>query len=414
MVSTTSASAFEFHGYFRDPLGFNSRGGGQVCFQLPGSEFKARLGNECDHYWELQFDHTVYQDATGLEAKVSFMPAYGLLATQPTGRAGYGYGTGSVYTAQMWASLKIPQLRGASFWAGQRYYRRHNVESDDWFYWNPYQGYTAAGVEDVDVVIGKLAVAVGRGESIGTQANPANVLAGTYLLPEIRVYDIPVNRNGTLEIGINGAVAIDHGDTLGANRRSVSPWFTVEHAQQKFLGGFNRVTFQFANGAAATMLATPLSGATSGPRQWRVIEQVMFSPVPEISGQLFLLYQDQTNLLGGKEAPGTGARIFTSEIRPAYHFTEWFKVQTDVFFQVLDQKASSAGAARLLKITLAPTLVAGRGFLARPELRLFATWGFWNAAATALGDALGTPMASGVYGTGTSGLVIGAHVEAWW
>jgi maltoporin len=414
MVSTTPADAFEFHGYFRDPLAFNAKGGGQVCFQMPGSEFKARLGNECDHYWELSFGETVYRDATGLEAKVEFMPSYGLLTTQPTGRAGYGYGTGNVFTQQMWGSLKVPQLGGASFWVGQRYYRRHNVESDDWFYWNPYQGDVAAGVEDVDVRIGKLAVAVGRGERIGTQAEPANVLTGTYLLPEVRLYDIPVNRNGTLEIGVNGAVAIDQGSALGPDRRSASPWITVEHAQQKVLGGFNRVTFQFANGAVATMSAAPLSGATAGPRQWRVIEQLVFSPVPWLSGQLFLNYQDQTNLVGGQEAPGSGARIFTSELRPAYHFTDWFKLQADVFFQALDVKGSSAAAAKLWKVTIAPTLVAGRGFLARPELRLFATWGFWNESAAALGDALGTPIASAAFGTDRNGLVLGAHIEAWW
>ncbi len=415
VVATTRASALDFHGYFRDPLAFNSRGGGQVCFQLPGSEFKARLGNECDHYWELVFDQTVYQDATGLEAKVEFMPAYGLLTTQPTGRPGaIGYGTGNVFTQQMWGSLVVPELGGASFWIGQRYYRRHNVESDDWFYWNPYQGNVAAGVENVDVRVGKLAVAVGRGENAGSQANPANVLAGTYVLPEVRVYEIPVNRDGTLEVGVNGAIAVDHGGALGPNRRRASPWFSVEHAQSKLLGGFNRVTFQYANGAAATMSPTPLSGATSRPRQWRVIEQLMFSPVPAVSGQLFLLYQDQTNLLGGREAPGTGARIYTGQIRPAYHFTDWFKVQADAFLQTLDQKGVSGPMGRLFKLTLAPTLVAGRGFLARPELRLFATWAWWNAAAASLGDALEAPIASDAFGAHRSGLVVGTHVEAWW
>ena len=53
--TATTASALDFHGYIRDTLAVNGAGGGQVCFQLPGSEFKARLGNECDHYWGLSF-----------------------------------------------------------------------------------------------------------------------------------------------------------------------------------------------------------------------------------------------------------------------------------------------------------------------------------------------------------------------
>jgi maltoporin len=414
---SAAAPALEFHGYFRDPLAFNSRGGGQVCFQLPGSEFKARLGNECDHYWELTLGATVYQDASGLEAKVEFMPAYGLLVTEPTGRAGSGYATGSVYTQQMWASLKVPQLGGAVFWAGQRYYRRKNVESDDWFYWNPYQGKTASGVEEVNVGFGKLAVNVGRTEGVGSFTAPADVVQGTYVHPEARVYSIPVNRDGTLEAGLDLLVAVDQGGALGPDRARVSPWFTVEHEQQKLWGGFNRVTFQWASGAAASMSPAPVSGATSRPRQWRVIEQLMFGPVPQVSGQLFLLYQDQEDLLGGLEARGSGARIYTAELRPAYHFTDWFKVQADVFWQALDVKGASGPAAQLVKVTVAPTLVAGRGFLARPELRLFATWGFWNDAAVALGTALdpGHPaMASGAFGDATHGLVIGVHVEGWW
>jgi maltoporin len=314
----------------------------------------------------------------------------------------------------MWGSLRLPQLAGAVFWGGQRYYRRHNVESDDWFYWNPYQGNVAAGVEDIEVGLGKLAFTIGRAERIGTQAAPADVVRGTYMLPEARIYGIPVNRNGTLEIGVDIAVAFDQGGALGPNRRRASPWVTVEHAQEKLLGGFNRVTFQFANGAAAIMSPAVLSGADGGPRQWRVIEQLMFFLVPEISGQLFLLYQDQTNLLGGRVAQGSGARIFTSEVRPAYHFTDWFKLQVDLFFQTLDVKRSSVDAANLLKVTVAPTLVAGRGFLARPELRLFATYGRWNRSAAALGTTLDAPLASGAFGADTSGLVLGAHVEAWW
>lgn len=416
VLIASRAAAFEFHGYFRDPLAFNGRGGGQVCFRLPGSEFKARLGNECDHYWELVFAETLELDdaASGLVAKVEFMPAYGLLVTEPAGREGSGYATGNVFTAQMWGSLTVPRLGGATFWAGRRYYRRHNVESADWFYWNPYQGNTAAGVEELGVGFGKVALAFGRAEQAGSLEAPADVVRGTYVVPEARLYAVPVNRNGVVEAGVHLFIALDQGDALGARRRRVSPWLTIEHEQQKLLGGFNRLSFQLANGAAATMSPVPVAGASSRPRQWRVVEQLMFAPSPAISGQLFLVYQDQTSLLGGAEAPGAGARIYTAELRPAWHLTAWFKVQADLFWQALDEKGSSAPAARLVKLTVAPTLVAGRGFLARPELRLFATWAVWNAAAAALGERLEDPVASGAFGSGREGLVVGAHVEAWW
>ena len=46
---------------------------------------------------------------------------------------------------------------GAKFWAGERYYRRQHIEIND-FYSLDMSGY-GAGVEDLNVGIGKLAVA---------------------------------------------------------------------------------------------------------------------------------------------------------------------------------------------------------------------------------------------------------------
>src|ERR1700719_654209 len=48
-------------------------------------------------------------------------------------------------------------LPGAKFWAGERYYRRQHIDIDD-FYPLDMSGY-GAGVEDLDVRVGKLAVA---------------------------------------------------------------------------------------------------------------------------------------------------------------------------------------------------------------------------------------------------------------
>lgn len=424
----TSASAFEFHGYFRDGPGFNSKGGGQVCFQLPGAEFKARLGNECNHYYEFSLSEQVYKDQSGVEAKVEWMPAYGVDTTNPTGAGAgvpYGFGTGNVYTQQIWGGIKLPNV--GTIWAGQRYYRRHNVEGLDWFYWNPYQGDVATGIEDIDLGFGKLALSLGRVEAIGSFATPANVVAGTYMVPEVRLYGIPLVPNGTLELGVDLGIAFDQDvagvKALGANRQGVSPWFTVEYFQDKLLGGFNKLTFQYAQGAEASMNSGVISGATSDPKQWRIVEQLVFLLGQEISGQLALVYQDQTNLLNGAQvvgAPtvGTGAQIFTAELRPSYHFSDYFKLQLDGFYQMLKVKDAVAGFgdnASLFKLTVAPTIVTGRGFFARPEFRIFATYGVWNDAAVALAGASGlkTGIAQGAFGTDKNGLSFGVQMECW-
>ena len=423
----TSASAFEFHGYFRDGPGWNSKGGGQVCFQLPGSEFKARLGNECNHYYELVFDDVMYKDDTGVVAKVEYMPAYGVDTTNPTGRGSpvSGFGTGSVYTQQIWGAIKFPQLRGAQFWAGQRHYRRHNVEALDWFYWNPYQGNVAAGVEDVDLGFGKLAVTIGRVENPGNVVTPADVVHGTYMVPEARIYGIPLITNGTLELGVDVGVAYDQTingtNVLGPNREGVSPWFTVEYFQDKLLGGFNKLTFQYAQGSEAMMNNGILSGATSDPKQWRVVEQLVFLIDNQWSGQASLVYQDQKNLLNGAQVVvptvGTGARIFSAELRPSYHVNDYFKIQVDAHYQALKVKDARAGfdeTAQMFKLTVAPTIVTGYGFFARPEIRFFATLGVWNDGAVALANGLGTQIASNAFGNDKHGISFGVQLESWW
>jgi maltoporin len=412
-----SASAFEFHGYFRDGPGWNSKGGGQVCFQLPGSEFKARLGNECNHYYEFSLSEQIYKDANGVEAKVEWMPALGIDTAAPTAPPatagpGYGFGTGNIYTQQVWGGIKLPS--GTTVWAGQRYYRRHNVEGLDWFYWNPYQGDAAAGVEDIDLGFGKLALAIGRAEAIGTVAAPVNVTRATYMVPEVRVYGIPLVANGTLELGVDVGIAYDQSDALGAGRTGASPWFTAEYFQDKLLGGWNKLTFQYASGAEAAMNSGVLSGANSDPKQWRVVEQLVFLVGNEWSGQLALIYQDTSNFITGGLATGattgTGAKIFTAELRPSYHFNDYFKLQVDAIYQTLSFKDSNVSSENMFKLTVAPTLVTGRGFFARPEIRAFATYATWNDSAQTVS---GGGIANGAFGTDKNGISYGVQMETW-
>ena len=410
----TGAWAFEFHGYFRDGPGFNSKGGGQVCFQLPGSEFKARLGNECDHYYEFSLSEQVYKDPNGVEAKIEWMPAYGLRTTAPAGGGTYGYGTGNVYTQQIWGAIKMAQLGGASLWAGQRYYRRHNVEGLDWFYWNPYQGNVATGVEDVNLGFGKLALTLGRVD--GT----APVVKSTYMVPEVRLYGIAVNPNGTLELGVDLGVATGNKSLQGPDAERISPWFTIEHFQDKFLGGWNKFTVQYAKGAEAAMKNGVLAGASGDPKQWRIVEQFVFLLANQWSGQVALVYQDLSHLLGGAPttaaSPATGAKIFSVEVRPSYHFTDYFKLQLDALYQTMslkDKTAAVSGSPDMFKLTVAPTLVTGRGFFARPELRLFMTYASWNDAAVQLASAGGSTIASGAFGTDKSGVSYGVQMECW-
>lgn len=399
-----SAGAVELHGYFRDSEGFNGRGGSQACFQLPGSYFKARLGNECDRYLEMNLSETGKFNA--IDWRIEFMPA-SYLASVDIGAPN------NLFVQQMWLGMKFNDLNGLTVWAGRRYWKRHDVHSLDWFYWNPAQGNAGVGVEDVDIKFGKLAVTTFRIDATTAVASASNFTKGTYLVPEIRVYDMPLNasHSATLEAGIDLGIATDQGQALGPGRAAVSPLITVQYNQAKLLGGSNTLAFQYGQGAFSRVAGDGpgqlFAGGTNDRKEWRFIEHLVVQPVPQFSGALVLVYQNQTAPSGG------GASIFTAEVRPAVHFTDWFKLQADLFYQVLwpTNAAEGAGPPMLFKATLAPTIVLGREYYSRPELRLFVTYGAWNDAAVAVAGA--HPMASGAFASATSGLTVGASVEIW-
>src|SRR5205085_8619376 len=103
-LAASQASAVDFHGYFRSGIGGNNKGGSQVCFQDPGSEYKFRLGNECENYAEWEFSQSLYKDKSGVEFVYDGMLAY------ITGLAGSDFDT--VSAAGPDSTGKVPVVTG--------------------------------------------------------------------------------------------------------------------------------------------------------------------------------------------------------------------------------------------------------------------------------------------------------------
>jgi maltoporin len=413
-MTAGSASAFEFHGYFRSGIGV-SKGGGMVCFKNPGNfDYKFRLGNECETYGEFQFDEMVFKGKDGVEFKYTGM--LGMATTQVGDFENLASPQNHIALRQNWVGAKLPQLGGATIWLGKRYYHRNDIHMIDFFYWNPSN--PGGGIEDVDLGIGKFAFALFAN---GNQPKSNTITS------DIRVYGIPVNPGGTIELGVDLGFVVDQpctgGQTAGclpagSNRSRVSPLFVVQHFQNGFLGGFNKVAFEWGTGSQANADGSGnFGGGTSDDRQWRVVEHLTFQPVPEVSGSIVFTYQDIKNAAGG------GRKGWGAGIRPVFHVSEYFKVQGEFGYDSFTAKgvngAADADASNLFKATIAPTLVAGGTYWSRPELRLFVTYATWNDAAQAASLASevanrGSGIANGAFGSAKSGATVGAQVEAWW
>jgi hypothetical protein len=154
-------ASFEFHGYFRSGFGVNSRGGQQVAFEAPGAQAKYRLGNEAETYAELIFvnnwvnpehdsDKAWFKTELTVEANTSNSENYA--PTTSLGADQY-----RLREAFVQAGNILESQPNAKFWAGERYYRRQHIDSDDFFPLDM-SGY-GGGIEDLDAKIGKVAVA---------------------------------------------------------------------------------------------------------------------------------------------------------------------------------------------------------------------------------------------------------------
>ena len=159
---------FTFSAYIRAGVQFNgSGGGGNFNFEPPDNEGgRPRLGNENDTYMELTWQqaHMLGDGPDVMDVSMRFTPAIRYVQNRATFITGIGGGreNGSDFDFVMReAFLEMSNVFKSApeitFWAGQRFYDRFNIDPMD-YYWLDMSGY-GAGVKNIDLGIGKLWVA---------------------------------------------------------------------------------------------------------------------------------------------------------------------------------------------------------------------------------------------------------------
>lgn len=169
-LGSFSASAVDFHGYFRSGIQNNLTNGGAVyCFGNGNQgHLLGRLGDECDTYAEIALSQEVFNKAKN-KFTVNTLVAWGTYES-PAGSAQYDYqgdswqGVGlggdragdkghSAWHGQRasireaWAGYTLPM--GAQIWAGKRFYQRKDIHILDFYYLN--DSGTGAGIEAIPV-----------------------------------------------------------------------------------------------------------------------------------------------------------------------------------------------------------------------------------------------------------------------
>ena len=395
---------FEFHGYLRSGYGLNSRGGQQVAFQAPGSEAKYRLGNEAETYAELIFVNNWVnpeRDRDKAWIKTEFMIEGNTSnsASYADFRGGIGNDRFRVREAFVQAGNIFKSQPQAKFWAGERYYRRYSSHIND-FYILDMSGY-GGGVEDLDVKVGKMAVAFLAGARPDITTENGNYAKSNI---DVRLYDVKAP-GGKLGAWFNFARA--KGGTTPTS--AVIPTsngfaFGIAHQRLEWKGGYNWFSVQYGQGAASNF-STSIDDPTpflKDTKKFRIAEHLLLQPNDKFAIMPVFVYQRSKS---GNPREGWNQWV-SFGARPQYFFTDHLSV---AFEAGLDRTQSGSGQydGWLRKFTIAPQIGAGRNFFSRPVLRLFLTYASWS-------DGLRGYVGGIPFHDKTSGFTFGVQTETWW
>jgi maltoporin len=395
---------FEFHGYFRSGYGLNSVGGEQVTFEAPGAGAKYRLGNEAETYSELIFvNNWVNPDHNTNKAWMKTEVMVEANTTNSGSYANFPGGSGNdqfrLREAFVRAGNVLESQPDATFWAGERYYRRQHIEIND-FYPLDMSGY-GAGVEDLNLRIGKLAVAFLSGARPDILTENGNLAKSNV---DVRLYNLkgPLGLwSGWFDFATSKGGKTSTGTEIPTTDGYA---FGLRHQRLEWHGGYHTFSIQYGTGAASnysTSIDDPTPLLHSSARLLAT-EQVLFQPNDRFAIMPIFVYQrtkDGDPRHGWNQWVSFGAR-------PELFFTKYLSLAFEAGF---DHTHSPSGQydGWLRKFTIAPQIGAGRKFFSRPVLRAFLTYASWSDGLR--GFVGGTP-----YFTRTSGLTYGVQAETWW
>jgi len=414
-------TSFEFHGYFRSGYALNGEGGQQVAFEAPGADAKYRLGNEAETYAELIFVNNwvnPQHNSDKLWMRSEFMIEAN--TTNSANSASFPNGIGNDQFRFREAFVQAGNLfeaqPDAKFWAGERYYRRQHVDIND-FYPLDLSGY-GAGVEDLNIRVGKMAVAflsAARPDIVTQNGN----LAKSNI--DVRVYnlkgpfglwsgwfDYATSKGGTTVAGLALPVSTKVPTTDGYA-------FGFRHQRLEWHGGFHAFSVQYGTGAASNF-SSPGSGTViadptpyiNKSAQLLAIEQVLFQPNDRFAIMPIFVYQRSKD--GNPQHDWN--QWYSFGARPEIFFTNYLSLAFEAGFDhtkgfVPTQDGAPYLDGWLRKFTIAPQIGAGRKFFSRPVLRAFLTYANWSDAFR--GYVGGVP-----YLNRTNGLTYGVQAESWW
>ena len=413
-ASAQDTDGFRFHGYLRSGFGVAGTGDPQEAFKAPNAGAKYRLGNETEAYVETTFAYGARpdDDATSL-----FDTRITVSYVTPTSNTNTFDTTVALREAFVVAKGVWKAQEASTFWAGQRFFDRHDLHMSD-FYYRDLSGF-GGGLEGVRLGekarlgLAWLGGSVDELNSDGTVPPPGSFQLSKNTF-DLRLYDLPL-LGGRLALAFD--VGFFNGDTLGFPEADLSVrdntgWAASALHERPLATGRNKLCVQYGTGVAYDFRAvvTPIPGRQYVPGdtvsydevwQLRVVEDLHLDRLGPFSLQLGGVWQQ----IGNGAAVGDRLRWTSLGVRPAYHFNRHFSLELEAGWDHTSQSEGTSGS--LLKVTLAPQITPKVGALSRPSLRAYVTWATWTDGFVGL-------VAPVLYGDASRGFGAGVQIETWW
>jgi maltoporin len=313
------------------------------------------------------------------------------------GTAGNGPDTLTARFGQIYAyGSNISQLANGRVWAGRRFYNRLQTGINDQFLEN--NDGNGAGIEEMDLGIGKLSIAFmmdpnyGTGVTAGTPGAAA-VNNNRFALP-IRLTNIKDMPNGEL------AIYVTPSKQLKTESQSQTPP-TDPTSQDSGLavGVYQTLNGVILGGNTLIGFKHDKQGETKNTRG--VFQQSANFGATAVD---FI-----TEYRVAKNASNTGNKWFTIGARADTWIGGPFRFLVEAGHDMVKPEAGG-DKLNMTKLTAAVAASAGKEAGSRPTVRLFLTHATWNEAARL---ALSGNTRE-VFGDKKAGTSIGVQAEAWW
>ncbi|MFL1781241.1 Maltoporin [Candidatus Hepatincolaceae symbiont of Richtersius coronifer] len=403
LLAPISASAVDLGGYVRSGIywGTGAYSNKKSCAEVKGGDAKYRLGNECDTYVDLTLGQEVWREG---ERSLYITNSLGISTSELTDDE-----ISNIRLREINVQGKnlIDILPGATVWVGKRYYQRHDVHMLDYFYWD-ISG-PGAGIENIDVKVGKLSLAVTRNEDNLTVGNmydvrlkmPVNVLQGASV--ELGVdYGFGKDKLNNFIIGPSQTVAGNYMSQSSFDKKKNTGYMLTAIYNQNILGGENKLVFQYATDAMSSMSSgattkggngrtnvrytvsnitlNPASTSNQSPiyndnnvgSLFRVIDHGNIHITNKIEMMYVALLQSRENTFSSQTNDWLSIGV-----RPMYKWSDLHSTAFEVGYDMVEYKEKNLKANNqknnLFKATLAQQIQVN-GIMGRPSLRAYATY----------------------------------------